>query len=234
MPTSSRTTGRPPSWPPNRPQSSWRQTEKRRKTASRKSAAVAAALSQPSLSSLEKTKLVQSELAASVVIWLRQMASGRPHQNARCRFQQVRRHEIRCEARERRYVGGLRAKQGRVCPLVRDHGFKADGDHCVKISCRAGYRVTDDNECEKVQQKKSVATRDEKTRNCERQQMESSRPKPQVKSSDQIFCSTAGCRPVHAGCGLSAPRGLSALVGPRRLKFVTDFGRNVPAVVISA
>ncbi len=47
-------------------------------------------------------------------------------------------------------LDALKAKPGRVCPLVCNFGFKADGDQCVKITCRAGYRVGDDNECEKV------------------------------------------------------------------------------------
>jgi len=55
--------------------------------------------------------------------------------------------------RRRRPLDAIKAKPGRVCPLVCDHGFKADGDACVKIACRAGYRVNDENECEKVQEK---------------------------------------------------------------------------------
>ena len=32
-------------------------------------------------------------------------------------------------------LDAVRAKQGRVCPLDCDRGFKANGDHCVKITC---------------------------------------------------------------------------------------------------
>ncbi|WP_204307824.1 hypothetical protein, partial [Klebsiella pneumoniae] len=32
----------------------------------------------------------------------------------------------------------IKAKPGRVCPLVCERGFRADGDSCVKIACRAG------------------------------------------------------------------------------------------------
>ncbi len=52
----------------------------------------------------------------------------------------------------------LKGKPGRVCPLVCDHGFRADGDQCTKIVCRAGHRISDDNECEKIPEKKPVAT----------------------------------------------------------------------------
>ena len=98
-------------------------------------------------------------------------------------------------------LDALKAKPGRVCPLVCNFGFKADGDQCVKITCRAGYRVGDDNECEKIQEKKPVATRnDTKARDADRKATESSPSKPEA--SGQIFCNSAGCRPVQKGCRL--------------------------------
>ncbi|WP_456621320.1 caspase family protein [Bradyrhizobium sp. P5_C12] len=96
-------------------------------------------------------------------------------------------------------LDALKAKPGRVCPLVCNFGFKADGDQCVKITCRAGYRVGDDNECEKIQEKKPVATReDSKKRDQGRKDAESAAPKSQA--SGQIICTSAGCRPVAKGC----------------------------------
>jgi hypothetical protein len=84
---------------------------------------------------------------------------------------------------------------------VCDHGFKADGDACVKIACRTGYRVNDDNECEKVQDKKPVANReDAKKLDAERKQTEAAPAKPQA--SGQVICNNAGCRPVRPGCRL--------------------------------
>ena len=61
-------------------------------------------------------------------------------------------------------LDAVKGKTGRICPLICDTGFRADGDRCMKITCRAGYRVNDDNECEKVQDKKPVAKREEPTR----------------------------------------------------------------------
>jgi hypothetical protein len=98
----------------------------------------------------------------------------------------------------------LKSKTTRVCPLVCDHGFKADGDNCIKIACRAGYRINDDNECEKVPEKKPVAAREEAKpkpkRDTERKDTEARPTKPQV--SGQIFCNQYGCHPVGAGCRL--------------------------------
>lgn len=103
-------------------------------------------------------------------------------------------------------LDALKAKPGRVCPLVCDHGFKADGDQCTRITCRAGHRVNDDNECEKVPEKKPVATRDDsRKRDSDRKQIETAPANPQARSSGQIFCNSAGCRPVRSGCRLVTP-----------------------------
>jgi hypothetical protein len=98
-------------------------------------------------------------------------------------------------------LDALKAKPGRVCPLVCNFGFKADGDQCAKITCRSGYRVGDDNECEKIQEKKPVATReDSRRRDQDRKDAESTAPKAQ--SSGQMICNNAGCRPIAKGCRL--------------------------------
>jgi hypothetical protein len=99
-------------------------------------------------------------------------------------------------------LDAVKGKTGRVCPLICETGFRADGDRCVKITCRAGYRVNDDNECEKVQEKKPVATRDEpKKRDEQRKQVETAPAKPQA--AGQVFCGHGGCRPVQKGCRLT-------------------------------
>ena len=57
-------------------------------------------------------------------------------------------------------LDAIKLKSSRVCPLVCEHGFKADGDRCSKITCAAGSFLNDDNECEKRRAKKPVAKRD--------------------------------------------------------------------------
>jgi uncharacterized caspase-like protein len=48
----------------------------------------------------------------------------------------------------------VRGRNERVCPLTCDHGYKADGNACIKIECKAGYELDDGDNCVKVQSKK--------------------------------------------------------------------------------
>ncbi len=57
-------------------------------------------------------------------------------------------------------LDSIKTKTARVCPLVCDRGFKAQGDSCIKIVCAEGSYLNDDNECEKRRDKKPVAKRD--------------------------------------------------------------------------
>lgn len=100
----------------------------------------------------------------------------------------------------------IKTKSSRVCPLVCETGYRADGDRCSKIACRTGYRVNYDNECEKLPEKKPVATREEAKpkRDTERRQVESAPAKPQA--SGQI-CDQGGCRPLRPGCRLAQTSG---------------------------
>lgn len=57
-------------------------------------------------------------------------------------------------------LDAIKLKSSRVCPLVCEHGFKADGDRCSRISCAEGSFLNDDNQCEKRAARKPVAKRD--------------------------------------------------------------------------
>ena len=169
-------------------------------------AAVAPTSSPPSLSPQETAKLVQSELRR--VGCLAAAADGdwnASSQRSLTLFNKYAGTKFDAKLASFDALDAIKSKQGRVCPLVCDHGFKAAGDACVKIACRAGYRVNDDNECEKVQDKKPVATReDAKPRDDERKKVEAAPSKPQA--AGQMFCGQAGCRPVQKGCRLESAR----------------------------
>ncbi|QAU50273.1 caspase family protein [Bradyrhizobium guangzhouense] len=99
-------------------------------------------------------------------------------------------------------LDAVKAKTSRICPLVCEHGLRADGERCVKITCRSGYRINDDNDCEKIGEKRPLANREESKpkRDVERKDAESAPSKPQA--SGQMICGMAGCRPVAKGCRL--------------------------------
>lgn len=50
----------------------------------------------------------------------------------------------------------LRSKPAGICPLICEHGFKADGESCTKIVCKTGYDVGDDNTCERIEPKRTA------------------------------------------------------------------------------
>lgn len=59
-------------------------------------------------------------------------------------------------------LDAVKGKTGRICPLICERGFRADGERCVKITCQAGYHVNDVGACEKIEVKKPM--RDEQNR----------------------------------------------------------------------
>lgn len=120
-------------------------------------------------------------------------------------------------------LDAVKLKQSRVCPLVCEHGYKADGDRCTRIVCAEGSFLNDDNGCEKRRERKPVAKRDSDERPSRRERERAFRPQrelrePQVPSaaiprpqgrvraegggSGQIMCDAYLCRPVRHGCHL--------------------------------
>ena len=100
-------------------------------------------------------------------------------------------------------LDAVKSKTTRVCPLICDHGFRADGDRCTKITCKAGYEVGDDNTCEKIEVKKPSAKREEpkgKREQSERAKTPAEPAKP--VASGQMVCGQGGCRPLAKGCRL--------------------------------
>jgi uncharacterized caspase-like protein len=100
----------------------------------------------------------------------------------------------------------IKSKTGRICPLLCDHGYKADGDTCVKITCKVGYQVGDDNSCEKIESSRKPVAKREAPADQPRQQTAPSQPPPsgrQAQTTGQIFCNQSGCQPVHKGCFLT-------------------------------
>jgi hypothetical protein len=103
----------------------------------------------------------------------------------------------------------VKSKTARICPLICDHGYKADGERCAKISCAPGLFVNDDNGCEKRRGKPSASREELPARSGKpkREQLPLDSTKPQPQPSGQILCSQQGCRPVAKGCRIEYQRG---------------------------
>jgi Caspase domain len=48
----------------------------------------------------------------------------------------------------------VRGKTERICPLICEHGYQAEGETCTKIICKAGFELNGDNECTRIQRTK--------------------------------------------------------------------------------
>jgi len=114
-------------------------------------------------------------------------------------------------------LDAIKLKPSRVCPLICDHGYRADGDQCSKITCAEGSFLNDDNECERRRGKKPVAKRntDERPSRADRSARERPEPTADVPrrqatarsqtgggSSGPIVCDEHLCRQVNRGCHL--------------------------------
>ncbi len=69
-------------------------------------------------------------------------------------------------------LDAIKQKSSRVCPLVCEHGFKADGERCSKIVCAEGSFLNDDNECEKHRAKTPTASREREDRHADRREVD--------------------------------------------------------------
>jgi uncharacterized caspase-like protein len=101
-------------------------------------------------------------------------------------------------------LDAVKGKTGRICPLICESSYRADGDRCVKITCRVGYQLGEEGACEKIEVKKPTAKRQEPRATGDqknRAKLDAAPAKPQA--SGQILCNQQGCRPVRSGCRLS-------------------------------
>jgi uncharacterized caspase-like protein len=116
-------------------------------------------------------------------------------------------------------LDAIKQKSSRVCPLVCEHGFRAEGDRCNRIVCGDGSFLNGDNECEKRRGKAPTAARERNDRRersgradrydrnvPERDAPAFSAPRPRASQrasgsgSGQVVCGISGCAPVARGC----------------------------------
>ena len=93
----------------------------------------------------------------------------------------------------------VRGKSERVCPLVCEHGYRPDGETCTRISCKAGFQLNDDNECEKSKTRKPEMPDARRDGRPEAQPVN----KPPMSQSDSDFlhrCGATSCSMALRGC----------------------------------
>jgi RND family efflux transporter MFP subunit len=81
-------------------------------------------------------------------------------QRALERFSQYAAVKIDARLASREALDAVKARTGRVCPLICQSGYRADNDRCVKVACNTGYQVGRKGNCEQVRAKRRVLTGD--------------------------------------------------------------------------
>ena len=106
-------------------------------------------------------------------------------------------------------LDAVKGKTSRVCPLICQHGYKAEGEKCVEIVCKAGFEVGDNNTCERIPPKNpppaATAKRDEAPKREETPAAKREEPKQQKQAAptgQRIICTQAGCREIAKNCRL--------------------------------
>jgi uncharacterized caspase-like protein len=97
-------------------------------------------------------------------------------------------------------LDAIKLKPSRFCPLICEHGFKADGDRCSKIVCAKDSTLDEDNNCVKRRAKTPTAKREPNQRP---NRAARGQPRPVApQASGQIVCTDQLCHPVQRGCHL--------------------------------
>jgi hypothetical protein len=102
----------------------------------------------------------------------------------------------------------VRARAARVCPLMCDHGYKANGDTCIKAECKTGYELDDSGDCVRVKSTKPEAKQNSKPDESQPAQGKSATIEPQssnrpLSQSDKDFlhkCGATSCSQAMRGC----------------------------------
>ena len=94
----------------------------------------------------------------------------------------------------------LRHRTERVCPLICESGYKADGDTCTRITCKAGYQVGDDNTCERIKEKKPAASRERAPEEARPSARRAPAGEPSYSGGGGGGCAAASCSAAYAGC----------------------------------
>lgn len=92
----------------------------------------------------------------------------------------------------------VRGKTARICPLICDHGYKADRDTCTRIICKTGFELDDDDTCKKMKTRKPSAKQEKKP---EETQPTVNRPVTNEPAASELRrCGATSCSAAMRGC----------------------------------
>jgi hypothetical protein len=151
-------------------------------------------LTKPALSPSELTKLVQVELKR--VGCLAGTADGdwnSASQRSLTLFNKYTKFDVKLASLD--VLDARKNKPSRVCPLVCEHGFKVDGDRCVKIVCPMLIALITTTSV------KGFRRKDRSQPALKAGEIHSASAGPaKPQASGQIICTRQECRPVARGC----------------------------------
>ncbi|MBR0695615.1 caspase family protein [Bradyrhizobium lablabi] len=98
-------------------------------------------------------------------------------------------------------LDAVKSKVGRICPLVCDFGYRAEGNGCLKITCPKGQQLNESGLCARVAAR-SVPEKHDRLK-LKRQPPLDARTEtapPRLQAAGRIICDNQGCRPIAKGC----------------------------------
>ena len=105
----------------------------------------------------------------------------------------------------------VKGKSGRICPLVCETGYRADGNRCIKIGCRAGYRPDSEGDCQKIIASKPPVAREEQS-----DQRERTTARAAAASANGTYQSCMGATPGCYARAISSQKFRGDAEGARR------------------
>lgn len=131
-----------------------------------------------------------------------------PSQRAMERFNQGAAMKLDVRLASLDAIDAVKSKTARVCPLICEHGFRADGENCIKVTCKVGFEVGDDNTCQRNAEPKPVAKPKEPKPDTEKAKAAAA---PQ-SNAQQFFCPNGlPCQRVRKGCHVEVPTGRTGI-----------------------
>jgi uncharacterized caspase-like protein len=94
----------------------------------------------------------------------------------------------------------VRGKSSRVCPVICQRGFHADGERCVETICKAGFTMGDNGTCEALPERTDRTARPELKHAPHVGAQPTTETSKGASGGRVTICDRAGCREAPPGC----------------------------------